>query len=100
MSGIRPSEQERLYYCRWVEASFRATGGKEGIVASQTTYSVEIVSLTEEEAVAAFNTLAQREMGISGQEFLRRWDAGEWVDVDLDSVRGLVDVSMGLPLVR
>jgi hypothetical protein len=69
-------------------------------MASQTTYGVELVSLTEEEAVAAFDALAQREMGISGEEFLRRWEAGEWADVDLDSVSGLVDVSMGLPLVR
>jgi len=69
-------------------------------MASQTTYDVEIVSLTEEEAVAAFDALAQREMGISGAEFLRRWDAGEWVDVNWDTVRGLVDVSMALPLVR
>jgi hypothetical protein len=69
-------------------------------VASRTTCDVEIISLTEEEAVAAFDALAQREMDISGEEFLRRWDAGEWVDVDLDTVPGLVDVSMGLPLVR
>jgi hypothetical protein len=83
-----------------VEASFGATGGEEDIMASGTTHDVEIVSLREEEAVAAFDALAQREMGISGEEFLRRWDAGEWAGVDLDSVRGLVDVSMGLPLVR
>jgi hypothetical protein len=69
-------------------------------MATQTTYDVEIISLTEEEAVATFDALAQREMGISGEEFLRRWDAGEWVDTDLDTVRGLVEVSMGLPLVR
>jgi len=35
-----------------------------------------------------------------GEEFLRRWDAGEWVDIDLDKVPGLVDVSMAIPLVR
>jgi len=69
-------------------------------MATQTTHDVEIISLTEEEAVATFDALAQREMGISGEEFLRRWDAGEWADTDLDTVSGLVEVSMGLPLVR
>jgi len=67
---------------------------------SGTACDVDVVTLTEEEAVAAFDALARRGMGISGEEFLRRWDAGEWADVDLDSVPGLVDVSMGIPLVR
>ena len=61
---------------------------------------VEIVELSDAEASTAFDQLAQREMGISGDEFLRRWDSGEWTDKDFDDVPGLVEVWMGLPLVR
>lgn len=61
---------------------------------------VEIVELSGDAAVRAFDELARREMGISGDEFLARWDAGEWSDRDFDDVPGLVDVWMGLPLVR
>lgn len=60
----------------------------------------EVVELTADEATAAFDRIARREMGISGEEFLSRWDAGEWNGVDLDSVPGLVDVWMSLPMVR
>jgi hypothetical protein len=65
-----------------------------------TTCDVEIVELSGDEAADAFDQLARREMGISGAEFLRRWDVGEWTDEDFDDVHGLVDVWMGLPLVR
>ncbi|MGQ0838139.1 hypothetical protein [Actinokineospora sp.] len=60
----------------------------------------EVVELSDAEGAAAFDQLARREMGISGNEFLRRWDGGEWTDEDFDKVNGLVDVWMGLPLVR
>ena len=36
--------------------------------------------VTDEEAWGIFDETARREMGISGEEFLRRWDAGEWQD--------------------
>jgi hypothetical protein len=69
-------------------------------VTSDAATDVEIVAMTESEAAEAFGRLAKREMRISGDEFLRRWDAGEWDDLDLDEVPGLVDVWMALPLVR
>jgi hypothetical protein len=34
--------------------------------------------LTEEEGIAFFDEQARLEMGMSGEEFLRRWDAGEF----------------------
>lgn len=40
--------------------------------------------LTDEEARAAFDAEARRVMGISGKEFLRRHDAGEFKDVPDD----------------
>ena len=61
---------------------------------------IEIVELSEDDGVKAFDAVARREMGISGSEFLRRWDAGEWTDKDFDDVPGLVDVWMSLPMVR
>lgn len=59
-----------------------------------------VVELSEDDAAVAFDRLAQREMGISGAEFLHRWDAGEWDGDNLDAVSGLVDVWAALPLVR
>jgi hypothetical protein len=68
---------------------------------SSDTYSdIKVVCMTEGDAAEAFDRAARREMGISGEDFLRRWDAGEWADTDLDDVPGLVDVWMMLPLVR
>lgn len=61
---------------------------------------VEIVELSAEDAARTFDELARREMGISGEEFLTRWDAGEWSDRDFDEVPGLVDAWMSLLLVR
>ena len=60
----------------------------------------QVRELTEAEADTLFDGVCRREMGISGVEFLHRWDAGEYVDVDVDSVPGLVDVVIALPLVR
>ncbi len=40
--------------------------------------------LTDEEARALFDAEARRVMGISGEEFLRRYDAGDFMDVHDD----------------
>ncbi|MGH3863831.1 hypothetical protein [Actinokineospora sp.] len=61
---------------------------------------VEVDELSAEAAARAFDAITQREMGISGAEFLERWDAGEWEQTDFDEVPGLVDVWMSIPLVR
>ncbi len=37
-------------------------------------------TLSPEEGRALFERAARREPGISGAEFLERWDAGEYVD--------------------
>jgi muconolactone delta-isomerase len=37
---------------------------------------------------------------MSGAEFLRRWDAGDYREVDIDDVDALPDVVGALPLVR
>jgi hypothetical protein len=47
-----------------------------------------------------FDRIARKNMGISGAEFLRRWDAGEFEGTDWDSIDGLRAVAMALPLAR
>jgi hypothetical protein len=69
-------------------------------MSSGTYVGIDEVDMSDEEAAAAFDRVTRREMGISGEEFLRRWDAGEWTDVEMDDVPGLTDVWMMLPLVR
>lgn len=54
--------------------------------------------LTDDEARAVFDETARYYMGISGEEFLRRWDAGEWQD-DPDH-SPVMNVVSSLSLVR
>ena len=62
-------------------------------------WGVEI--LTEEEGIALFDAEAHKALGISGEEFLRRWDAGEIPPVpDTPEGRPLGHLVMMLPLVR
>ncbi|MGH3355690.1 MAG: hypothetical protein ACRDOJ_07300 [Nocardioidaceae bacterium] len=60
----------------------------------------EIVELSRQEAAEAFDAVARREMGISGQEFLRRWDGGDYAGRKMDDVEGLVATWMVIGLVR
>jgi hypothetical protein len=53
--------------------------------------------MTDEEAWTVFDGAARDHLGISGGEFLRRWDAGEYRDPDAEGVRNVV---MYLGLVR
>lgn len=50
-----------------------------------------------QEARAIFDRAARRELGISGEEFLRKWEAGEFKDPDRPDV---MRVAMLLPLAR
>lgn len=54
---------------------------------------------TDEEAWKIFDDSARYYMGISGEEFLRRWDAGEWSEEESDRVPVVHVVSM-LPFAR
>ncbi len=56
---------------------------------------VETHELTPEEARAIFEKVANEYLGISGQEFIRRWDAGEF---DGDERYEVQRVSFLLPL--
>jgi hypothetical protein len=51
-----------------------------------------------EEGRALLNEQARRYLGISGDEFVRKWDAGEFPDADRQP--GVMRDAMLLPLVR
>lgn len=60
----------------------------------------EIVELGRQEAAEAFDAVARREMGLSGPEFLRRWDGGCYAGKKMDDIPGLVATWMVIGLVR
>lgn len=60
----------------------------------------EVHECTTEEAHALYDRMARKHLGISGTEFLRRWDAGEYEGVDLDSISGLVQLYIAMPFGR
>lgn len=47
-----------------------------------------------------FDQIARKNMGISGTEFLQRWDAGEFEGINWDDVPGLAEVATALPFAR
>jgi hypothetical protein len=59
-----------------------------------------VVSLDRDHAADLFDRIARKHMDMSGAEFLRRWDSGEYASVEWDSVEGLAEVAMALPLAR
>jgi hypothetical protein len=60
-----------------------------------------VLWLTPEEGHALFDRRARKHLGISGEEFLRRWDAGEIGPVpDTPEWRGLGELVMMMPLAR
>ena len=63
-------------------------------------YDVEVDEMSEQDAAEVFDGIARRELGISGQEFLDRWDAGEYRSTDRDDVDGLSEVVAAMSLVR
>jgi hypothetical protein len=60
----------------------------------------EVREVSQEEGGEMFDAVCRRELGMPGPEFFRRWDAGEYRDVDLDSVDGLLEVVMMIPFAR
>lgn len=56
------------------------------------------ITLTREQARDRFDEQARRRLGISGEEFLRRWDAGYYKDPDSDP--NVISMVMLVPLVR
>lgn len=55
--------------------------------------------ISEEEGEKIFDETARRKLGISGEEFLRRWDAGKYSNLADENPRAQ-EVAMLIPLVR
>jgi len=60
----------------------------------------EVVELDARAANEMFDDIARKRMGMSGEEFLRRYDAGDFNDVTEEDIPGIVDMEIVLPLVR
>jgi hypothetical protein len=70
--------------------------------APETTENLPSV-LSPEECAALFDHVARRLAGMSGKEFLAKWDAGEYRDLDLDATpegRNIVYLSLLIPFGR
>ncbi|MCV7015658.1 hypothetical protein [Mycolicibacterium madagascariense] len=65
---------------------------------TETTGGVDYVN--PRDSAELFDQIAQKNMGISGTEFLRRWDAGEFEGTNWDEVPGLAEVATALPFAR
>jgi hypothetical protein len=59
-----------------------------------------VVELSESEAASLFDKIAWENLHMSGVEFLKRWDAGEYRHTDWDAVPGLAEVAMLIPFAR
>lgn len=68
--------------------------------ASRAAEDVQVSQMSDQEAADVFDGIARRELGVSGVEFLKRWDAGEYGHTDRDDVDGLSEVVAAMSLVR
>jgi hypothetical protein len=55
--------------------------------------------LTDDEAVEFFDRNARELLGISGEEFLRRWDRGDYRGIEDDDER-IISLAMLIPFGR
>lgn len=62
----------------------------------------QVRQLTAEEGRELLDQHSRRYLGISGEEFIRRWDAGEYGDPDdrTKNHHGVMELAMLLPFVR
>jgi hypothetical protein len=62
-----------------------------------TDHGIEVVELSREQGRAMLDRAAQENLGISADEFLAKWDAGEYEDTDDPAV---TRVAMLIPFAR
>lgn len=61
----------------------------------------EVIFVSAEEGKAMFDEAARTIMGMSGDEFVRRWDAGEYDEIaDKAGHRHIIDLVLMIPLWR
>ena len=58
---------------------------------------IHVIELSREEGIAMFDRQARERLGMSGEEFLQKWEAGEIEDPDRNDVMMLV---MMIPFTR
>jgi hypothetical protein len=58
---------------------------------------VNVVELTEVEGATLFDRAARRDLGITGAEFLARWDRGDYAGAEDPAAEG---VAMLIPFAR
>lgn len=73
---------------------------KEAFMSIATDVIGEVTVVDGKASADLFDQIARQNMGISGTEFLARWDSGEFDGVDWDDVPGLTEVAMALPFAR
>jgi hypothetical protein len=60
-----------------------------------------VYTVTPEQGRCLFDEAVRREMNISGEEFIQRWEAGEyWGIADEEGHRHIGDLIMMIPLAR
>jgi len=60
-----------------------------------------VVELSDEEARVHFDRQARRLVGLSGEEFLRRYDHGDYAGIEEDDFgRRIILLEMSIPFVR
>ena len=59
-----------------------------------------VPEIDKSNAWSLFDAAARRYLHMSGDEFLKAWDAGVFHDPDPDAHRGVMDVAILIPLVR
>ena len=75
--------------------------GNDGMVATAEQVTDEIQFATAEEGREIFDYQARKLMGMSGDEFLRRWDAGEYAEIaDTAGHRHIMRLWGLMPFVR
>jgi len=100
-AGLSPAWHETAILASGAPAMGRSgVDRRERVMSSGACTNLDEADMPAEGDFAAFDRVVRREMGMSGEEFLRRWDAGEWDGVDLDDVPGLPNVWILLPMVR
>jgi hypothetical protein len=96
-------------YCRWPllhrgprKRTPSGSGERKeaGVMSTKAEAAGGVVYMDNRESADLFDQIARRYMGISGTEFLTRWDAGEFEGVDWDEVPGLAEVATALPFAR
>jgi hypothetical protein len=70
------------------------------MMAAMVVQAASIADIDQGDAWSLFDSAARRHLHMSGEEFLRAWDAGVFDDPDPDSHRGVMDVAILIPLVR